>query len=124
MSRTAIRNVGEIMTGDLVTLSPMDSMARAKDFLDRSGLHAIPIVEHGQPFGMVTLADCNGRQPDELLGDVMAGPPVTIDVKGSVSAAASLMRQHYVHHLLVTEGANAEVVGILSSYDLLAGLID
>ncbi len=124
MKTSAAENVGELMTGDLVALGPLDPMDRARTILDESGLHAIPVIEHDRAFGMVTLADCAGRQPDELLGDVMSGPPVTIDVGASVSDAARLMRDEYVHHLIVTRDRDQQVVGMLSTYDLLSELVD
>lgn len=123
-STSSVQRVGDLMTGDLVSLGPLDSMGRARMILTESGLHAIPIIDEDQPFGMVTLADCRGRRADELLGDVMAGPPVTIDIDATPSEAAALMRSQYVHHLLVTEGDSRSVVGMLSTYDLLATLID
>lgn len=112
------------MTGDVLMLGPTDSMERARELLTATGLHAIPIVEQDQALGMVTLADCQGRDPDDVLGEIMAGPPILIDFTESVSEAAELMRTNYVHHLIVTEGDRRVVVGLLSSYDLLAMLVD
>jgi CBS domain-containing protein len=124
MSKPSIRHIGDRMTGDLLTLGPEDSMDRAREILTATGLHAIPIVERDEALGMVTLADCQGRSPDDALGEVMAGPPISIDYADSVADAAALMRSHYVHHLIVTEGDRREIVGLLSSYDLLAMLVD
>lgn len=124
MDKTSIRHIGDLMTGDVLTLGPAEPMERARQTLTATGLHAIPIVEHEQALGMVTLFDCQGRDPDDALGEIMAGPPILIDVNESVSEAAATMRANYVHHLIVTEGDRQIVVGLLSSYDLLAMLID
>lgn len=112
------------MTGDVLTLAPDEPMERARQMLSATGLHAIPVVEQDQAFGMVTLADCQGRDPDDALGEIMAGPPILIDYTESVAHAAELMRSNYVHHLIVTEGDRRTVVGLLSSYDLLAMLVE
>ncbi|MDW3178314.1 MAG: CBS domain-containing protein [Acidimicrobiia bacterium] len=124
MPKPSIRHIGDLMTGDLLTLGPQETMERASELLAATGLHAIPIVEHDEALGMVTLADCQGRSPDDALGEIMAGPPISIDYTESVAEAAAMMRSHYVHHLIVTEGDRREVVGLLSSYDLLAMLVD
>lgn len=124
MATTEIQNIGELMTGDLLSLGPDETMERARHILTTTGLHAIPIVERDEALGMVTLADCHGRDDDDALGEIMAGPPVMIDADASVSDAAMLMRSNYVHHLIVTEGDRQTVVGLLSSYDLLAMLVD
>lgn len=124
MSTSDIQNIGDLMTGDLLFLGPDEQMERARGILTTTGLHAIPIVEEDQALGMVTLADCQGRDEGDALGEIMAGPPVMIDHLASVSEAATLMRSNYVHHLIVTEGDRQTVVGLLSSYDLLAMLVD
>jgi len=48
---------------------------------------------------------------------------VTIAATAPITEAATLMRVEHVHHLPVTDGA-AQLVGILSSFDLLDLLVD
>ena len=107
------------MTGDLIALRPIDAVDRARQIITDAGLHALPVVDEGRAVGVVTLADCEDRRADERVGELCVRPPVTIDVGASVAAAAELMRSEHVHHLLVTEGRSSEVVGMLSSLDLL-----
>ncbi|MGI9596002.1 MAG: CBS domain-containing protein [Acidimicrobiales bacterium] len=121
-----LRTVGDFMTGDLIALRPIDSVARARQVLADTSLHALPILDQDRAVGVVTLADCTGRFGAGLLGDVVARPPVTIGAGASVAAAAALMRNEGIHHLLVTEDSPGatEVVGILSSFDLLKAITD
>ncbi len=119
-SNLGISTVGDLMTGDLIALRPVDTVARAREVLVSSGLHVLPIIDRDQTLGVVSLADCQHRQMEESLGDVVVGPPRTIDVDASVAEAARLMRSEHINHLLVTEGRSDETVGILSSFDLLA----
>ncbi len=113
--------VGDLMTGDLVTLSADDTVASARELLGGSGFHAVPVLDADRAVGVLTLADCEHRLPTDCLGDAVRIPPVTIGVDASVAEAAALMRAEYLHHLLVTEGT--EPIGILSTYDLLSALI-
>ena len=118
------RTVGQYMTGDLIALRTVDSVARARQILVDNALHALPIVDGENTVGVVTLADCEGRSG--LLADVTDRPPVTVTTATSVVDAAQLMRAEGVHHLLVTEdapGAN-KLVGIISSLDLLKTITD
>lgn len=121
LSKSDIQTVGDLMTGDLVALRPVDVVDRARQILTESGLHALPIIDGNETVGVVTLADCHRRSPTDALADVISRPPVTIGVGASVADAAALMRTEHIHHLLVTDkvGRTPEVVGILSSLDLL-----
>lgn len=107
------------MTGDLIALRPVDTVARAREILTQSGLHVLPIIDRDRTLGVVSLADCQRHLLEEPLGDVVAGPPLSIDIQASARDAARLMRSEHINHLLVTEGASEETVGILSSFDLL-----
>lgn len=121
-----IRTVGDFMTGDLIALGPVDSVARARQILADNGLHALPIIDQGETVGVVTLADCHGRFGSGLLADVVTRTPVMITTGAPVTEAAQLMRAEGVHHLLVTEDSPgaSEVVGMLSSFDLLKAVTD
>ncbi len=112
--------VADLMTADLITLRPVDSIKQVREILDGSGLHAVPISYEGQAYGVVTLADCQGREDSELLADVVTRSPVTIKSNASVIEAAELMRSEHVHHLLITDDSDRfQLVGILSTFDLL-----
>ncbi len=121
-----VRTVGDYMTGDLIALRPVDSVARARQILADNGLHALPVVDRDEAVGVVTLADLQGRFGSGLLADVVSRSPVTIATTASVGEAADLMRAETVHHLLVIEdsGETDMVVGILSSFDLLKTVVD
>ncbi len=111
--------VADLMTGDLITLLPIDSAARAHELLVGAGLHALPVVdERGEALGMVTMSEI-GPEPDLSVpvGDLMVRPVVTIGADATIGEAAALMRDEFIHHLVVTEGDTT--VGILSTYDLL-----
>ena len=116
--------VADLMTGDLLALRPVDTVARARQVLSSTGLHALPVIDGERTVGVVTLADCNDRSEEEVVADVISRPPVTIDVGAGAAEAAALMRSELVHHLLVTDGGSEETIGILSTFDLLALLTD
>lgn len=55
-------------------------------------------------------------------GDIAATEPVTVDAAEPLAAAAQLMEEHEVHHLVVVSGSDPRPVGVLSSLDV-AGVI-
>lgn len=118
MNKDTVQDIGDLMTGDLIAVRPSDRVGRALDILLQSGLHALPVIDDGgRAVGLVTTADLVAVDADELIGERFYGPPITLDRRSQISLAATMMRQEYVHHIIVTE--NDTAVGMLSSYDLL-----
>lgn len=116
--------VGDLMTGDLIALRPVDTVARARRVILSSGLHALPIIDLDRTLGVVTLAECQEQPDDEQLANVANGPPISIEIGATAAEAAAVMRAEHIHHLLVTERGSTETIGILSSFDLLALVMD
>ncbi|HET7146999.1 MAG TPA: CBS domain-containing protein [Candidatus Nitrosopolaris sp.] len=78
-----------------------------------------------KPVGIITERDLvrrvvanDANSKTVLIKDIMASPIVTIDANSSVEAAADLMLQNQVHHLLVVEGEDVnKPLGIITSTD-------
>lgn len=114
--------IGDLVTVDIVAVLPHDKAGRARDILLTLGVHAVPVMEGNDVLGIVTSADLVEEWPDdELVSAVMTPVPTSINVEASVAEAAELMLSHRIHHLLVTD--DIEVMGILSSLDLLRALV-
>lgn len=115
-------SIGDLVTVDLVAVLPHDKAGRARDILLTLGVHAVPVMEGNDVLGIVTSADLVEEWPDdELVSAVMTPAPTSVNVEASVAEAAELMLSHRIHHLLVTN--DIEVMGILSSLDLLQALV-
>ncbi len=118
------RLVKDLMTFDVQTLLPTDTIDDARDRMLVGAINAIPIVsEVGQTVGMVTshdlVDDWEGTMP---LSACMSQSVVTIESSASVAEAAQVMRAELIHHLVVTDSGQA--VGVLSTFDLLDVLAD
>jgi CBS domain-containing protein len=55
--RTNGRAVGSIMTKDVITLSPEDSISSARLLIAEHGLRMVPVVEDGQVVGVLSRSD-------------------------------------------------------------------
>lgn len=113
--------VGDLMTVDLIAVQPDDRVQRARDLLLSLGINALPVMDGNDVLGIVTSTDLIDDWPEEeFISTIMTAVPTSISVEASVAEAAETMVSNRVHHLMVDD--DHEVVGILSSFDLLAAL--
>lgn len=117
--------VAEVMTTDVRTLVPTDTVERLRDVLYLHGIGSVPIIDdRGNLVGIVTTTDLvEDWEPDRLVGTLMNEDVVTVNRFTSVATAARLMREQGIHHLVVTDDLDA-VAGIVSSWDLLDAMAD
>ena len=68
--------VEEICSRDLTTLSPDDSVEDAVRLMREKAVRRLPVVEGGQPVGIVSIGDLAvEQQPDSALADISQAPP-------------------------------------------------
>ena len=68
--------LGEICSRDLTMLAPTDSVENAVSLMREKAVRRLPVVEHGQPVGIVSLGDLAlEKDPHSALGDISAAPP-------------------------------------------------
>ncbi|MEQ8765689.1 MAG: CBS domain-containing protein [Planctomycetota bacterium] len=111
--------VADVMAKQVITAQPHHTIGHVRDIMTRNGIHAIPIVgPEGEPAGIITTFDLARAQSETTpVNHVMTEHVYTIPQYNDVHHAARLMRNHRVHHVVVTH--EQEIVGILSSFDLL-----
>lgn len=111
--------IADLMTTPVMSTTPHKTMGHVKQVMRDNKASCMPVVNSdGEPIGIITASD--------LLGDFPEGSPVsnhmtekvfTVPQYNDVSMAARIMRKHNIHHVVVTHEKN--IVGIISSYDLL-----
>ena len=111
--------VYDLMLEQVITVQPHYTVDRVRRLINANHIHAIPVVNsEDEVVGIVSSAD--------LVPDLKGGMPVsqimtrkvyTVSQYDDVPIAARVMRNHHIHHLVVTH--DEKVVGILSSFDLL-----
>jgi len=111
--------VAEVMVPRVFVVTPDDKVAYVRGVMKGRGIHAVPVFdEEDRPIGIVTATDLIDAPHDEMIvADIMSLNVVTVPQEDTVAVAAQMMRDNKLHHLLVT--SQDEVVGILSSFDLL-----
>lgn len=112
-------SVGELMVREVVVAHPDDTIAGIRSRMLTLEIHALPIVDdQRRPIGIVTSSDLVESFAATMpVSRIMTTNIQTISADTPVHIAARVMRNHRLHHLVVTEGG--KLAGILSSFDLL-----
>lgn len=114
------------MSRILITASEDQPVKEIRRLMSYHHVSAVPVVSTTtplRPLGIVTDTDLRNVSDAQLPAKaVMSTVLQCISPNASVSAAAKIMLQYGIHHLIVEEGE--EIVGILSSIDLLSILAD
>jgi len=121
--------VKEVMTKEVITISPKDSIAQAAKLMSSNRVGCLVVIQDKTPIGIITERDILTKvvgldlKPSKVLvGEVMSSPPVTVNPDTSVSEAARLMRKHDIRRLpVVNEG---KLVGIVTASDLASVIPD
>jgi CBS domain-containing membrane protein len=113
----------DIMSRDVLTLSPDTSIREAHDSLFTHRLNAMPVVGlHGELLGLLTLHDLLRAQPDEVeVSSCMRRQVPTCRREWPIADLLQMLSDSDVHHVPVVDEDN-HVRGIISQSDMLAAL--
>lgn len=111
--------INDLMTREVIVAQPHHTVAHLRNLMQKNHLHAVPIVaSDGSLVGIVSNTDLAADLKDGTPAkSIMTEKVYTIPAYNDVHHAARLMRNHQCHHVVVTH--EQEVVGMLSSFDLL-----
>ena len=119
--------IDEIMTRQLATCTPNDTVHEAALKMKNEDCGLIPVIEHdggGSPIGVLTDRDitcrvvAGGHSPHEVtVGEVMSRSVVTVHYQARFNSAMRLMERHRLRRLVVT-GDSGDLMGVLSLTDL------
>jgi CBS domain-containing protein len=133
--------IRELMTTDVVTVTPKTSLKEAAGLLVKHGISGVPVVDDGAVVGVFSEADVllkegrEGRHEGLLgwlfesdsalehkleaktVGEAMTTPPITIGPDVPVHKAASRMVDDAINRLPVVE-PDGKLVGIVTRADL------
>ena len=74
--RDVTSKVGEIVSSEIVSITPADTADDAIRVMRECALRRVPVVENGKPIGIVSLGDLAGeRDPRSVLGEISTAPP-------------------------------------------------
>lgn len=113
--------VADVMTREVVGIEPDSTVRELTKLLNRSGVSGVPVMAGGKPVGVVSKTDLT-RTPsqDHVVGAIMTPYVHAASEDATLTEVSSLMLERQIHRVLVMRGE--EVVGLVSSLDLIRGL--
>src|SRR5215212_2563638 len=125
--------VGELMTQKLETIGTFSSAQEAAKKMRDNNVSSLVVIDdsNNKPTGIVTERDLvrkvcvNGTTNNSsiMIKNIMSSPLVAIDAKMPVEAAADVMIQNKVRHLLVVENDDIyRLLGIVTPTDFVSYL--
>lgn len=121
--------IRSLMVTETVGVKPEDSVATAADRMCQNRIGAVLIEDKGELLGLFSERDlltrvvAAGLDPKTTpVGQVCTGTVATIEVDQPLRQVLELFRQRKFRHLPVLQ--NGKAVGILSTRDFLAWLVD
>ena len=130
--------VFQIMSKDIVTLSPTQTLYEAEALFKKHHIRHIPVVEGHKLIGVLSLTDLlrisfadlsdDEKHVDSVVYDmftipqVMAKVPLAISPDTTIKEAAEILAEQTFHALPVTDNGN--LVGMLTTTDLIKYLLE
>jgi CBS domain-containing protein len=116
--------ISTIMSTQLITLTPEDTLGKAREILLSKRVHHLPVVEGKKLVGMVTSWDMfklglsAAEYQNTKVHEVMTRKLATLEPNQHIGAAAEVLMEHLFHAVPIVNEAG-DLVGIVTSYDIL-----
>lgn len=112
--------VRDIMTTDVVSISPANKIKTAIILMKNHHVGGLPVLDSDRPVGVIEYRDIIGKDSDIQIQSIMERDFVTIPPQISVTDAADLMTKIGAGRLLVVEGG--VLSGVVTIKDILPEL--
>lgn len=129
--------VSQIMTKELVTLNPTQTLYDAEKLFKMHNIRHIPVVEGEKIIGVLSYSDLlrisfadmtDGEEVSSVVYDmytipqIMAKTPITVTADTNIKEVAEILATQSFHSVPVLE--NEKLVGIVTTTDLLNYLLE
>lgn len=115
--------VSLIMSTQLVTIGPDESLDRVKDLFRAKRIHHLPVVDGTRLVGLITTSDLfwlNRPFSDYTeikVKEVMTTKLATIEANSKIGTAAEIFLEHLFHAIPIVD--DGDLVGIVTTFDVL-----
>lgn len=122
-----MQTISDVMTRDVQSISPQETVQRAAQMMDELNVGAIPVLDGQKLVGMITDRDITvrstaaGQAPSEAhVGDVMSTDVRTCAPHQTVDEVLGQMGDVQIRRLPVVDQDSQAVIGIVSLGDMAA----
>lgn len=119
--------VSDVMHTGVLSTDPTTPLSVVARLMADQRVHAVAVADPDhvrRPFGFVTVAEVIAAVAagidDETAGQAAATEVVTVPDSERLDAAAQLMAEHGIDHLIVVDATTGHPAGILSGLDIAA----
>lgn len=116
------QHLNELMSKDVITVSPQQSIQEAAALMKEHGFGSIPVVENGQLRGIITDRDitmrstAEGNSANVPVQECMSTNLTVASSSMDAHEAAQMMADHQIRRLPVVD--NGQLVGMIAIGDL------
>jgi acetoin utilization protein AcuB len=132
--------ISSIMSSELITVKPDDNLERVKELLSDHNIHHLPVVQGPDIVGIVSSTDFRHfmrgfarNQTDQLteqvrlkawkVQDIMTKGLAKVEAEDPIRTALEIFKTNRIHALPVVRN-NKELVGIVTTYDIIKKLAE
>jgi CBS domain-containing protein len=122
-----MQTIRDVMTPDVQSISPQETVQRAAQLMDELNVGAIPVLDGRKLVGMITDRDITvrstaaGQAPDQArVGDVMSTDVRTCAPDQTVDEVLDRMADVQIRRVPVVDAQSQQVIGIVSLGDMAA----
>ena len=114
--------IGDLMTRDVLTVAPEDTLGEAAAKMTERGVGAVVVSDFGRMIGILSERDIMRAVADRIhssearVREWMTADPITATPDTSIEEAGRTMLEHGFRHLPVVDGDRA--IGIVSIRDI------
>jgi CBS domain-containing protein len=118
----AMTGIGDLMTRDVLTVAPEDTLGEAAAKMTERGVGAVVVSDFGRMIGILSERDIMRAVADRIhssearVREWMTADPITATQDTSIEEAGRTMLEHGFRHLPVVDGDRA--IGIVSIRDI------
>jgi CBS domain-containing protein len=118
----AVTTIGDLMTEDVLTVAPEDTLGEAAAKMTERGIGAVIVSDFGRMIGILSERDIMRAVADRIhssearVREWMTADPITATADTSVEDAGRTMLEHGFRHLPVVQDERA--IGIVSIRDI------
>ena len=117
--------ISSIMTRELLTVGPNDTVDKVYELLTSKGIHHIPVQKDGILVGLLTTYDLFKRGLNKksaasiVVKDIMTKKLATLEPTAKVGTAAEIFLEHLFHAIPIVNGPGKKLVGIVTTHDVM-----
>jgi CBS domain-containing protein len=114
-------NAGELMTADVITCNPEESIGRLIQRFESNKIAGMPVVnDDGELIGIISKSDIFDAGSDDKVRDYMSTPAMSVEKSTPVEEIATIFKSKHINRLpVVSEG---RLAGIVTRDDLISYL--